>query len=51
MRCHDNILSAICRTPLVRLNRVTDGLAVTLLAKAVSLMEERGVSQIPVIEG
>ncbi|MBI5882083.1 MAG: cystathionine beta-synthase [Elusimicrobia bacterium] len=33
MRIHDTILSAIGRTPLVRLNRVTDGLPVTLLAK------------------
>ncbi|MBI5622728.1 MAG: cystathionine beta-synthase [Elusimicrobia bacterium] len=33
MKIHPDILSAIGRTPLVRLNRVTDGLPVTLLAK------------------
>ncbi len=33
MHYYNNILQAIGRTPLVRLNKVTDGLPVTLLAK------------------
>ena len=37
MPYYDNILQAIGRTPLVRLNKITDGLPVTLLAKVESL--------------
>lgn len=37
MKYFDNVLGAIGRTPLVRLQRVTDGLPVTMLAKVEAL--------------
>ncbi len=33
MKYHDTILEAVGHTPLVRLNKVVDGLPVTLLGK------------------
>ena len=33
MRVYDNVLQAIGNTPLIRLNKVTDGMPVTMLAK------------------